>query len=37
MDKNFLSDEDLDREMERLAKKIERDKAQAWTSVEFVI
>ncbi|MBC7853627.1 MAG: hypothetical protein IAF94_09340 [Pirellulaceae bacterium] len=36
-DKNLLSDEDIDREMERLAKKIERDKAQGWTGLEYVI
>ncbi len=37
VDKSLWSDEDIDREMERLMLKIEKDKAQAWTSVDYVI
>jgi len=34
---SLLSEEDIDRELERLMKKIERDKAHARTSVEYII
>ena len=36
-DKNLMSDEDIDRELDRLHAKFERAKAQAWTSVEYII
>jgi hypothetical protein len=34
---SLMSDEDIEREMERLHAKIERAKAQAWTGLEYVI
>ena len=36
-DPSLMSDEDIDREMERLHAKIEKANAQAWASVEYVI